>query len=309
MRTVPAALQAHLGSGATTVCVLVRIVPVAPGYDTLGVTSLDRDVVYDDGAGELRYLAAIGYESSNLTSSNDMGVDNAEASALLPEFDLPLSEADIVAGALDYARWTSYLVNYESLAMGHVVLGAGELGQVRTIDGLRFIFEPLGLTQRLRQNIVKKDSLRCRATFGSMPIGTPGATVTERHPCGKETTPMWVNGSVPSVGDDPHYTFGTDLVATEGVYQPAMLEWLTGANAGRSYEVELQPVGSLTLMFPTMFPVQPGDTFRIRRDCTHWKEGINGCQAHHGAEWVLHYCGEPFIPVGDQDRINTPGAN
>lgn len=312
MRAISPELQAHLDGSATTTTVLIRFDPVVPGVPSFGATLLDRDVVYDDGDGEITYRAAIGMVLSNMTASAGMDVDNAEAEHLLPEFDLDITEAAITAGALDYAWFTVMLVNYEDLSMGHVIMpsGHGQLGQTKVKDGLSWVPELNGLTKLLKQSIVEKDSLSCRAIFGSQPLGTVGADQTQRFPCGKDTTGMWAAGTVTGVGLETNRTFtAAALGAAAGVMVPGMLRWITGANAGRSYEVESQTAGGeIGLGFETMFPVEVGDTFEIRPDCTKWKDGNNGCKFHFGTEWVLHYRGEPLIPVADADQINAPGA-
>jgi hypothetical protein len=78
MRTVPAALQTHLDTGETTMTFIMRIDPVQPGFDSVGCTMLDQDIVYDDGLGELTYHATIGMTPSTLSSTSSMGVDNGE---------------------------------------------------------------------------------------------------------------------------------------------------------------------------------------------------------------------------------------
>lgn len=315
MRTISAELQAHLDSGATTTTLLLRIDPVTPGYPSIGATLLDRDVVYDDGDGEVTYKATIGMVPANIVSNASMEVGNTEIQHLLPESDLPISEADISAGVYDFASYTLMLVNYEDLSMGHVIMpsGHGQLGQMRQENGLSFWSELTALVKLLKQSIVEKDSLSCRAIFGSQPLGTEdtsGDVVTQRFPCGKDTTGMWVDSTVTAVGLETNRAFTAGaLGAAADVYVPGMLKWLTGANAGRSYEVESQTAsGEIGLGFETMFPVEIGDTFEIRPDCTKWKDGNNGCKFHFGTEWVLHYRGEPLIPVADADQINAPGA-
>lgn len=319
-RTVPVALQAHLDTGVTTVCMLVKITPrIGPDGGApvpLGLTSLDENVTYDDGAdsdGAIVYHASVGVDLSAAVTTNDMAIDNAEGSSLVQavEFDLPATETELASGLYDFADWVQYLVNYEDLSMGHVELGRGTLGQVRLLDaGQRFTFEMLGLTNQLKQSIVQKDSLRCRARFGSQPVGTPGAESTERFPCGFDTSALWVAGEVTAIGSEPQFTFDTDLAAAANAYKPGLIRWLTGSNAGRKYEVENYTAGAeVTTTFPMTYPAEVGDTFEIRPDCTHWFEGDNGCQTFHGVDWVLHYRGENRIPVGEQDRINIPGAN
>lgn len=311
-RYVPPALQAHLDSGATTTTLLLKIVPRTDEYPPVGITALDRDVPYDDGEGdsEVVYHAAVGMVPAAVQQSLSMGVDNTEFKHLISEYGLALEEADIVAGVYDYAEFVLMLVNYEDLSMGHVEIMRGELGQMRIEQGMAFWTEQTSMVKRLKQSIVEKDSLTCRAIFGSQPIGTVDAEVTQRFPCGFDTSALWTAGTVTSVGLETNRTFtASALGLAANACVPGMLRWTAGANAGRAYEVEAQDGdGVVSLAFETMFPIETGDTFEIRPDCTKWKDGHNGCKSFWGDDWVLHYRGEPYIPVSDADAINTPGA-
>lgn len=310
MRSVPVALQAHLDSGETTMTYLMRIDPVQPGFDSVGCTMLDKDLVYEDGLGELTYHATIGMTPSTLASTSSMGVDNGELQHLVPEGDMGISEEVLNSGAYDGARYRIYWVNYMDLSMGHIEITRGELGQIRVEDGLTFWNEITSLAKKLKAPIVKKSSRSCRATFGSQPIGTVGAEFTEKQPCGKDTSAMWTTFTVGSVGMETNRTFTASAwAAAADFYVPGMVRWLTGANAGRQYEVEEQSVaGVISLSFETMFPIEAGDTFEIRKDCTKWKEAPNGCKTHFAADWVLHYRGEPYLKPQDSDQAITPGA-
>lgn len=309
MRVIPIALQAHMDTGATTMTYLMRIDPVSPGFASVGCTMLDRDVVYDDGDGELRYAATVGLTPSSLKSTASMAVDNGEMQHLLPEGDMGLSEEVLNSGAYDYAKYRLYRVNYEDLTMGHILIGRGELGQIRVEDGLTFWSEVTSLVKQLKVPIVQKGSKTCRATFGSQYHGTPGAEFTERFPCKKDLAPLWVDGTVGSVGLETNRTFTAALGVAAGTYVPGMVRWLTGANAGRSYEIETQSAGGVVnLAFETMFPIQVGDTFKIRPDCTKWKDSPNGCKFHFGSVWTDHYRGEPDIKPADNAGLMTPGA-
>ena len=105
----------HLQGDATTTTILIRFDPATPGFSSYGATLLDRNVVYDDGVSEVEYLAPIGMQPPSLMgdAALDAGLDTTEH--LLPEFDFPISEEDIRAGAYDFAKYTAYLVNYEDL--------------------------------------------------------------------------------------------------------------------------------------------------------------------------------------------------
>jgi uncharacterized phage protein (TIGR02218 family) len=64
--------------------------------------------------------------------------------------------------------------------------------------------------------------------------------------------------------------------------------------------------GRVTLQFTLPKPINPGDTFRIRRDCTRAWTGRNSCATYHGTSKGLHFRGEPYIPVAD--AVQVPGA-
>ena len=312
MKPIPALLQAHLDSGSTTITLLMRIDPVNPAYPSVGCTLLDKDVTYDDGTSSVNYRAPIGMIPASLVSSSDMSVNNSEVQHLIPEVDMGISEEVLNAGAYDYAEYTLYWVNYEDLSMGHVVEDHGQLGQIRVQNGVTFWSELTSLAKLLKTPIVEKDSITCRAIFGSQPIGTGGGVVEQRFPCGKDATALFTGPkTVTAVGFEAGRTFtASALGLAADACVPGMLVWLTGANAGRTHEVEAQDgAGVISMTFETMFPVQGGDTFKIRPDCTKWKEGVNGCKFHFpGETWKLHYRGEPHIPISDGDALNTPGA-
>jgi uncharacterized phage protein (TIGR02218 family) len=310
MRYVPPALQAHLDSGETTMTLIMRIDPVSPGFPSVGCTMLDQDIVFDDGLGELTYAATIGLTPSTLQSTSSMGVDNGEGQHLIPEGDMGISEEVLNSGAYDYAKYRLYWVNYMDLSMGKIAISRGTLGQIRVEDGLTFWSEITSLAKLLKTPMVKKSSRTCRATFGSQYIGTEGAEVTERQPCLKDLSGLWDAGTVTSVGLETNRTFTAfALGAAAAFYEPGMVKWVTGANAGRQYEVEIQDAdGEISLGFETMFPIEVGDTFEIRPDCTKWPFGDNGCETHFATEWILHYRGEPYLMPQDSDAAITPGA-
>ena len=307
-RTIPIALQSHLDTGQTTTCGILRVEPARPGYSVIGLTDLDRDVTYNDGDGSVTYLAPVGFTASNYVATADFSVDNATTQSLFPEYDIPqLTEADVAAGVYDYARYKLMLVNYDDLTQGHVLISTGTLGEMKTVDGLSFMGELRSLFQQFRQSIVERDSLTCRATFGSQAEGgsnESSATKIERFPCGIVVDGLWQDFEVDQVGVEADLAFST-VSSSSGDYVPGLVEWTTGANAGRQYEVAAYDDGVVTLAFPTAFPIQEGDTGRIRPDCTKQWEGPLSCEFWDNR---LNFRGEPFIPVGDAGSTAQPGA-
>ena len=305
-RTIPIYLEGHIQSGATTLCLLMKVTPVQPGYAPFGVTSLDRDVMYDDGTGELLYSAAVGTDPSALVAASDLSVAGGTTKQLMPIFDTPMSEAALMAGACDYAEFIVYEINYNDLTSGHhIIIQSGTLGATNITDsGLSWTNELRGLTQPLKQSITEKYSLTCRAVFGST-----GTSAQSRYPCNFDISTLWQDGTVTAVGEDSQQSFNaTSFTPTYGG-EPGLVEWLTGANAGRSDEVESfgltddvgGPTESVTigLTFGSSYAIQVGDTFRFRDDCPKTPAA---CQARSN---FPNYRGEPSIPVADNGALSV----
>lgn len=304
-RFVPIQIAEHIASGATTLCLALKITPVQPGFAPFGITTLDVDVRYDDGTGMLLYSAAIGSEPSTLTSTSDLSVAGGETKQLMPVFDIPVSEAEIQAGACDYAEFVAYMVNYKDLTAGrHIILQTGTLGRNTITDsGLSWVSELRGLTQALKQIITEKWSLNCRAVFGSTV-----KSAQSRFPCNFDVTPLWQNGTVMVVGEDNTYSFSTNGLTPTYGGAPGLVNWLTGQNAGRSDETEEfndvpapgdpdAATTTISLTFGASYPIAIGDTFRYRDDCPKTPDA---CQARDN--WP-NYRGESSIPVSDQAAI------
>lgn len=298
-REVPAALAAHLLQSDTTTCRLLKI-SLKNGI-VYGITTLDSDVVYDDGSGdeEITYVATNGFDPSTLASDVGYGVDNSEGYALISN-DIPGVTVEMVeAGELDDGQWICYLVNYKDTSMGHVVLDAGDLGEVKSRYGLVWIPELLSYAMRLRQPIGHVWSIQCRAEFG-----TPADSQTG---CGVDLSSLWVNGEVLAVGAEINRTFTGDVVSATSPASPLVpgrVQWLTGANAGKTFATE-EVIGTVvSLVETTGYPITVGDTYRIRPDCR--KRYLEDCIGLYNNG--PNFKGEPLIPVGDATQIQTPGA-
>lgn len=309
MRFIPPPLQQHKNSETTTLAKLLRF--KSQEGKVVGFTTLDRDITYDDGRGELVYRAPIGFQPATIYEALGFEVGNTEAQSLLvPEYDLDISEFEVNAGVWDYAEFDMYEVNYEDLSQGHWIVQHGTVGQVRSKDGLQMFGELRGLTAQLRKPVVEVDSRTCRARFGSQ-SGDPGV----RFPCGFDAESLWQEGEVEAVGVESLYTF-TDSTATatapfDGFFVPGLVQFLTGDNAGKTMEVDSYngTTGEFTLRHPLAYAIQVGDTYRRRRDCSkRFEDGSKGCAHWFGNERGLHFRGEPFIPVADLGTLTTPGA-
>lgn len=305
-KSIPIQLATHKAQAATTTCLLQKIGPTRSGAYYC-FTSLDHDVAYNDGSGVRTYYAGSGFDPSSYNSSNDMGVDNGESGTLLYPSQ-GITESLIASGDLDAAPFVVYLVNYLDLtATRHEWIAEGVVGEVRVKNGL-VTFENRSLSQLMKQNsVVQVDSITCRARFGSQPIGTGGGAIEERYPCKYSLAGEWVTGAVTGITGEAGIAFqDTSLTQADAYFQPGIVEWQTGANAGQQQEIDTFVVGgSVTLKFPTRNGIQLGDTYRIRRDCTKAWSGTNSCQTFNNRS---NFRGEPFIPISDVMNIGVPGA-
>jgi uncharacterized phage protein (TIGR02218 family) len=291
-RSIPAALLNHLQQSVTTTCRLLRF--TLKDGRVFGMATLDRDVEYLG----VNYSSVKGFDPTVIATDTGLSVDNAEAYALLSA-DVPgITVEMVLAGELDDASWQMLLVNWRDLSMGHMIVDAGDVGEVNAVEGLVFMPELLSYAMRLRQPIGHFWSRNCRATFGSDPNGQTG--------CGVDAVALFQSGAVTSVGDEPFRVFADSGLVIDPVPNTARVQWLTGANTGqRLYQVEgYGPLtGTVALVEPTPFIIVAGDTFRIRPDC----DKTPATCASYGN--FLNYKGEPLIPVGEGTAVLSPQAS
>lgn len=288
MRTIPIALQAHYDQDATTTCFLLRVECVGRFAGTvLCFASLDATVTYDDGDGEYPYLADNGFAPERLQASADLDVDNTDLSGWVS--DSGVTEQQIRAGIFDFARVKLYRVNYMDLSQGHELVGSGTCGETK-FGASSWKTEFRSLIQQLKQPHSTLYSLTCRAQFGD-------------SRCGKAFT--WVSGTVTAVDvAEPDRIFtDTSNAQADDHYRLGVVEWLTGDNAGAQMEVDTNTSDVFDLSLPLAYPVQVGDTYRVRQDCD---KSLAMCRDTHNN--VVNMRAEPYIPIADGGASQVPGA-
>jgi uncharacterized phage protein (TIGR02218 family) len=263
-----------------------------PGGDNpfiFGLTTLDRDVVYQG----VTYSAVNGFDPSMLATDMGLGVDNSEGYALLAGEVPGITSQMVKAGILDDAVWEMLLINYEDTSMGHVLLDAGDVGEVKVIDDTVFVPELLSYAMRLHQPIGDVWSINCRAIFGTPPDSPKG--------CGKSTQGTWESGEVTGLGAEDKF----NLIYGSEPPIPGRLKWTSGDNqSDRLYQIHSydEETGITVLVEGTPYPVAVGDTFDIRPDCDHTPAM---CKSY--GNW-LNFKGEPLIPTTEGNDVLTPGV-
>lgn len=293
MRRIPPALLAHLQGSVTTTCRLLKIT-LSDGRQ-FGLATLDRDVAYSG----VTYSALNGFDQSIIASDTGLSVDNAEATALVSATVDGITAETAKRGELDGATWELYLVNWADLSMGHAIIDAGDIGEVRVVDDAVYIPELLSFAMRLKQAIGHVWSRRCRADFGSPAMGQTG--------CGVDVDAMWMTGTVTGVdADDPFRVFAdSGLTGLDPEPAPGRIRWVTGKNTSTRLsliEAYGEASGTFAMFEPVLFPIEVGDTFMVREDCN---KSPSDCIRYGN---FLNFKGEPFIPVGDGLETMTPSA-
>jgi uncharacterized phage protein (TIGR02218 family) len=156
MRSIPAALQAKLDSGVTTLCRCWRL--TRRDGTVQGFTDHDEDITL----GALTFRAGTGLTGSEVTSKLGLAIDGSEVSGALASDTL--SETDLAAGRYDAAAIETLLVDWSQPAL-NVLLGKGVLGEVRR-EGQAFAAEVRGLADRLNQESGRLYTATCSADLG-----------------------------------------------------------------------------------------------------------------------------------------------
>lgn len=168
MKQVSDLLKAHLAGEDTTIATLWKI--VRTDGQTFCFTDLDNNITYQNEV----YKASRSFNISNIKTSSNFEVDNAELTTFLKRKNLQLAdfidgsiinEDDINKGLWDLAYYKIILVNFMDLSMGHMHLRSGKLANIET--GRNTVkAESRSKKQHLNQNIGRTYNFECDAKLG-----------------------------------------------------------------------------------------------------------------------------------------------
>ncbi len=161
MKTLGPDLEAHLASGATTLCwcwKLTRRDGVVQGF-----TDHDRTLSFEG----VDFEAEAGFEAGEVSERVGLSVDNLDvAGAITSE---RLSEQDLGNGLYDDARIEIYRVNWQAPEQ-RVLMRAGSIGEVRRA-GKAFAAEIRGISHYLQQPKGRLYQFACDTDLGSAKCG------------------------------------------------------------------------------------------------------------------------------------------
>lgn len=281
MKTLPAGMQDHLDSRATTLCFCWKIT-LTDGV-VQGFTDHDTDLTFDS----VTYAAATGFTPSAVKQALGSAVDDMELIGFLSAD--AISEEDIQNKLYDSAAISVFRVNWQDLNQ-RVEIFTGQLGTV-TRGPISFKSEVRSLRQLMAQPIGESYTNTCRVDLGSTP-------------CGIDLTsdPTYqITGTVTTVLNKRTFTTTTaDVVARPtGWFAGGLISWTSGNNNGAIIEVKrhLLSVGDAAefdMWEQVSRDIQIGDTFIAQVGCdkliTTCREKFNN---------VNNFRGFPRMPKTD----------
>ena len=277
MRTLPEGFQAHLDSGATTLCWCWRVVR-ADGV-VFGFTDHDNDLVFDGAAFE----AAAGITATDVESSVGLGVDNLDIESVLQSNRL--NEDDLAAGLFDNASVEIFRVNWQDPEQ-RVLMRKGNLGEV-TRGRRSYRAEVRGLAHALQQPKGRLFQFACDAD-----VGDTRCTVDLDLPAFKGA------GAVLAISASRVFTAsGLDAFDSDW-FSRGLLVWTDGANAGRAIEVKLHTraieITTIEIWQRMSQQIAAGDSFSITAGCD---KQFSTCREKF--DNILNFRGFPHIPGND----------
>lgn len=288
MKELPAALEAHLASGVTTLSWCWRLTR-RDGVKQ-GFTDHDRDLVFDGTTFE----AAAGFTASEIKDAVGLSVDNLEVSSALSSDGL--AEADLSAGIYDDAKVEIFRVNWQAPEQ-RVLMRSGSLGEVKRAGG-GFTAEVRGLAHYLQQPKGRLFQYACDADLGDgrcgIDLDAPGFRGA---------------GSVLVVASARRFT-ASGLDAFEaGWFTHGLLMFTSGAATGQAIEVKLHAKSAvavtLELWQPARLPLAAAQTFTVTAGCD---KQLGTCRAKFAN--AVNFRGFPHMPGNDfLTVVSRPGSS
>lgn len=249
-KTIPAPLQAHLDTGATTMCYCWRV--TRTDGEVQGFTEHDEDLTFDSTT----FSASSGFTASQIQQSLGLAVDNVNVSGALSSNTL--NEDDLAAGKYDDAFVELFWVNWKDVSQ-YILRQSGYTGETQR-NGVAFSAELRGLSSRLGQVQTRTYKRTCDAQVGDDRCKVNLNTGTYKG-TGEITTVLTPRSFRASGLDSFNSTW----------FDQGVLTWTSGPAAGTKIDVKTHSTAgagvSIELWNAPAFELQVGWDFTVTAGC------------------------------------------
>lgn len=287
MRQIPGGLQAHLDSGATTLCWCWRLTR----RDGLrqGFTDHDCDLVFDGTTFE----AAAGFSGSEMVEQLGLATDNMQVEGALSS--ARLADEDLEGGLYDDSVIDIFRVNWADPSM-RVLVRTGTLGEV-TRSGGAFSAEVRGLAHYLQQPRGRLFQYTCDADVGDVRCKVNLNLAAYRG-----------SGIITSVESERMFTASGLESFQNGWFTRGLATFTSGAAEGQAMEVREHArrsgIVTIELWQPVRQPLSAGQTFVVTAGCD---KHLTTCRTKFSN--VINFRGFPHMPGNDfLTAVSRPGS-
>ncbi len=279
MRYISPEFKAHLQKQVTN-CAICCKVKMRSGKE-FGFTSHQIDIQFDG----LNYVSSTGLSMSACHFNASLAEDNLEIESIFLES--AITEADVISGKFDYAEIEIFMVNYNDLSQGKVILNSGITNEIRLEEG-KFTVEITGFARKLSCGIANVYTKTCQAKFGDAK-------------CGVNLRNLEQEVEVIQISENSIILSGTEGKAN-GHFNDGLLKFLSGANEGAEFEIRNFINGEIFLKSTANFEIKKGDKVRISPSCDKF---FDTCKRKFGN--ALNFRGFPHVP-GFDEIMKTAGT-
>ena len=153
MKTLTTAMKTHVANVRSTLTECIRI--TLKDGTVYGFTRHSADITFQS----VTYLATAGVNFSSQTSGEDLSPGSLEALGFFSATGVLWN--DVKAGKFNSATHELFILNYEDLTAGKIIMMAGPLGEIKA-KGSQYSFELKDWLDMLTRNLGEATSPYCR---------------------------------------------------------------------------------------------------------------------------------------------------
>ncbi|MBR2536191.1 MAG: DUF2163 domain-containing protein [Hyphomicrobium sp.] len=274
MKLLPAGMDAHLASRATTLCWCWRL--TRKDGAVFGFTDHDKALTFDGTTFE----ASAGFEVSDIKDGVGLSVDNLDVSGALTS--AALTDDDLSAGRYDDARVEIFRVNWQNVAQ-RILMRSGSLGEVRR-TGKAFSAEVRGLQHYLQQPKGRLFQYTCDADLGDARCGVNLTSPTYRG-----------TAAIAAVQSPRRFTVSGLTAYDHEFFTRGLAAFTSGPASGTAIEIKahtkIAGVVTLELWSEAEGPPVAGNTIVVTAGCD---KRIETCRARFAN--AINFRGFPSMP-------------